>query len=708
MSKYAVAIFAEKPSQAKSYADAFKVKEQTKSYIELEPCETFPNGAIITWGIGFLVELYMPQDYTEDWKKWNLNNLPIIPSQYKFKVKNQGQFKVAREICEASKCIINACDIDRAGSNIFNSFIERAGIKNKEIKRLWTNSLTEKAVRSAFNNLHDNEKDLLMYEEDKTRQIADWLVGINGSQLYTLLLQKKGIEGTYSVGRVQTVLTYLIYQRDKEIEQFVSTPFFELQSDFEHQNGKYTGKAKIKEDKKETVEQILRDKGLDSNQTQQGVITSTEKEVKHTKPPKLHSLSTLQSKINKQYKIKPAKILEILQKLYLNKLVSYPRTDCNYITEAEFEYLSKDIDKYKSLLNVDFEADTEPKKRFVDTSKVQEHYALIPTNLIPSKQKLEELSEDEQKVYYEILSTTLAMFHEDYVYEETKITTSIEKIDFFTSGKMEISKGWHDLFPKNKKKGDSKEKETLPDIKEDDKVNANLSIIEGKTTPPKPYREGQLIDLMKNPTASITDEEDSEMLKEVEGIGTEATRSGIIETIKQKEYIKIEKNNVHITEKGKIISEAVEGTLLSSASMTAKWETYLKKIGEGNGSQEHFLQNIQKFLHAIIDQANEKIGNMDDRIQKYNDSRGIADCPSCQSRIEDKGKFYGCSGYKNGCKVSFPKKLAGKNISTKMVQDICSKYETSKLKGFKSKKGKTFDASLKLDENFKMTFNFNK
>src|SRR5699024_9941052 len=323
-------ILAEKPSQARSYADAFKIKEKTKKHIELEKCNIFPDGAIITWGYGHLVALKMPQEYKEEWGKWDLNNLPIIPKKFQFKITNREQMSHIKSLFQKATTIVNGADLDREGSNIFYSILYMTGVKDKNIKRLWINSLETEEVREGFNNLQDNKKDLLMYEEAKTRQIADWLVGINGSQLYTLLLQQKGVEGVFSVGRVQTVLTYLIYQRDKEINEFESKPFYELESEFNHENSKYKGKAKVKEDKKETVQEILKDANINELTSQGATIKKVNKTLKNTKAPKLHSLSTLQSKANKQWKYNPSKVLKTVQSLYEKRMVSYPRTDCNF------------------------------------------------------------------------------------------------------------------------------------------------------------------------------------------------------------------------------------------------------------------------------------------------------------------------------------------------------------------------------------------
>jgi len=716
-------IFAEKPSQASAYADAFTIKDKKKTYIELNECKTFPEGAFITWGVGHLVSLKMPQEYKKEWATWNLENLPIIPDEFEFKVNNdkKEQFKTVKKLFNDGQikegklknfCIINSDDIDREGSNIFYSIYHMTGTKNKNIKRLWINSLETEEIKKGFNNLHDNKKDLLMYHEAKTRQIADWLVGINMSQLFSLSLQDKGMNTSLSVGRVQSPLVYMIYQRQNEIKNFKSEPFFELEGQFEHQNGKYKGKSKIKEKDKNKVINLLEKNKVIDMKTSNSFIKDVSKKVKAEKPPKLHSLSSLQTRANKKWKYSPSKVLETIQSLYEKKITSYPRTDCNFITESEFNYLSNNIKKLQELYGVEFQADTTPKKRFVDNKKVEEHFALIPTKKIPDQNILKNLSDEETNIYYEILATTLGMFHKDYEYEETIITTDVNNIEFFTKGKIENRKGWKILFSnENEEKKESSEKsssnEVLPSVSVNDYVLSHLNITEGKTNPPKPFTEGGLINLMKTSGKYAENEDDSEMLKKVEGIGTEATRSGIIETVKKNDYIKITKNNVDITEKGIILCEAIEGSLLSSPVMTAKWETYLNKIGNGEGNQEHFLENIKNFIKHTIEETPKKLEKMNDKIDNHNKKNSVAKCPSCDGFIEDKGKFYGCSGYQTGCKVSFPKKWSQKNLTKTMIKTLCEDKETKKMKGFISKKNKKFEAKLILDDNYKLKFNFN-
>lgn len=708
-----VVILAEKPSQAKAYADAFQIKEKTKTYIELKPDSTFPEGATITWGIGHLVELKEPHDYKPEWKKWKLDQLPIVPDQFYEKVASGKweQFKAVKQLFQKADVIINGADVDREGSNIFYSILRLTGVKGKPVKRLWINSLEKDEVRKGFNQLQTNEKDLLLFDEAKARQISDWMVGINASRLFTVLLQKKGFSGYLSIGRVQSPTVYLIYQRQKEIENFVSEPFYQIEGLFKAEKGSYKGLAKIKEKDKAKVQALMDQHGLKEKEDIQGTVQSVDKKTKHQKSPKLHSLSTLQSVANKRWKYSPSQVLKTMQKLYEKRLVTYPRTDCNYITDSEFSYLVKNLGRYQEAMNVSFTpASTRPSKRYVDSSKVQEHYAIIPTKTVPTQNKINGLSREEKNIYSEIMLNTLAMFHEDYVYEETTIMTDVKGLAFKSTGRTEVKRGWKELFPQPTKSKQEKDA-LLPEVKNGEEVGARVHIKESMTQPPKPYTEGQLINMMKTCGKLIDNEEDVEILKEVEGLGTEATRSGIIETIKAQKYIEVKKNVVYVTEKGITLCEAIEGTLLSSPAMTAKWESYLKKIGNGQGSKQTFIKQTNQFIYKLIEETPASIEKVQVRDtgesnkKKYNTP--IAKCPACPTgSIVDRYKFYGCSAYKEGCKVSFPKKLAGKTLTQNMIKTLCEKKQTKVLKGFKGKK--PFSTALKLDQEYKIKFDFEK
>jgi len=317
------------------------------------------------------------------------------------------------------------------------------------------------------------------------------------------------------------------------------------------------------------------------------------------------------------------------------------------------------------------------------------------------------LNEKERNIYQEVVATTLAMFAPDYKYEETKVEIDVKGINFEASGKVEKQIGWKSLF-KNRQ---TKKKETvLPLMEKGQACQVDVEIAEGKTKPPKYYTEGQLINVMKHAGKEVDDEALQHTLKESEGIGTEATRASIIETLKRQMYIEVRKNQVTVLDKGKILCQAVEGTLLASPEMTAKWETYLKKIGKNEGSQELFLDRIKQMIQALMENAPKKIGKMDQVLEQVEEQSSVGKCPICDDGlVQDKGKFYGCSCYQNGCKFTLSKKVLGKTISQTNIKKLLNGERTNWIKGFKSKKGKKFDAFLQYDaEDQKVKFEFQK
>ena len=712
MSNPDVVILAEKPSQAKAYSGAYDVETRDKHSITLKPNKTFPNGAVITWGIGHLISLQPPQDYNDKWRKWNLDNLPLFPDEFQYiptPSTKDHYAKVEKILTDSNvRKLVIATDIDREGEAIGRLIINHAGVQNKKIYRLWINSLEVDEIRKGFENLKDGADTYNLFLEAQARQKSDWLVGMNFSPYFSILLQQQGItgHGAFSVGRVQIPLVVLVNERQKEIENFVSTPFYRLEAKFRHANGAYIGKADYKTDTKDEISKILQEKGINSNDN--GIIKSIEKKEKRTLAKRLHSLSSLQSEANKRWKYTPSDVLKIAQTLYEKKLLTYPRTDSNFITTGEFEYIKNNLENYKEFMKVDFATKSlEPNKRFVDNDKVQEHFAIVPTKRVAGEKMFQELSDPEKNIYREVMLTTLCMFAEDYIFEETTILTAIKGIEFKTIGKTEIEKGWKKIVQSDEK--ENEENQTLPVVAETDPVKSKLEIIEGFTKPPNPYTEGQLINLMKTCGKYVEEDDEIAILKEVEGIGTEATRAGVIERVKEQNYIEVKKNIAYVTEKGQIICEAVEGTLLSSPTMTAKWELYLQKIGEGTGKQEAFIQNTKNFIEKTIAETKEKIESNNKIValkEQAEEKSYITGCPVCnKGHIFDKNKVYACTEESNGCKFVIFKKIAQKSMSEKMVKTLCEKGTTTKLKGFKSGKGKSFEAKLKLNEG-KVEFDF--
>ncbi len=719
-------IIAEKPTQANSYVAVFKNSKKHEGYYEIPPCSIFPEGALLTWGYGHLVGLKEPHEYTgqDHLQKWNVNHLPIIPSAFEYKVTetSKKQFAIVKKLIQESKTIVIGTDCDREGENIAYSIIKLAGGMQKPKKRLWINSMEEEEVLKGFQNLKDASIYYPYYEEAQARQISDWLVGLNASRLYTLLLQNKGVNEIFSVGRVQTPSLKLIYDREQVIKNFISKPFYHLEATFSKENEKYIGKLKDRFESEEELLKLISERKITTNTEMTGLITEVKKEIKKTNPPKLHSLSSLQTLANKKFKYSPSQVLEIVQKLYENplKLVTYPRTDTQYITNNEFSYLKENLNNYQKVSGCIFEPySLEANKRYVDGSKVQEHYAIIPTKKIPSEKILNELTIEQRNIYFEILKSALAMFHSPYLYEETNIKTDVNGVVFETKGKIEKSKGWKELYSYEAEDDNDEEKSNLlPDVTEGIKVSSKVGITEGATTPPKRYTEGELINMMKHCGKSIENitEEEKAILEEVEGLGTEATRSGIIETLKRQKYIEVKKNVVYVTKKGEILCQVVDGTLLSKPELTAKWESYLKRIGQKSGNKETFIQNTTQFIKSVVDNTKKSINdiNIDESIKEINEVDHIALCPLCKKGyMVDKKSFYGCNEYKNGCTMTIPKKKNEKTLSNSNIKQLCEKGKTNKLKGFKKfnqvekKYGKeTFEATLILEDGGKLSFSF--
>ncbi|MFW8619578.1 DNA topoisomerase 3 [Enterococcus innesii] len=705
-------ILAEKPSQAASYAGAFKHSVKKDGFFEIQD-PIFSDETFITFGFGHLVELAEPGHYDEKWKNWALDALPIFPQQYDFQVATdkKKQFKIVSGLLKKADTIIIATDSDREGENIAWSIIHESGAfsNTKVYKRLWINSLEKDVIRSGFQNLKPGMDYYPFYQEAQTRQIADWLIGMNGSMLYTLNLRSKGANGTFSLGRVQTPTLYMIYQRQQMIEHFKKEPFYEIESLIKAKNGSF--KALLSPSQrfstKEELLSFVSSKGAAIG-TQPGTIKDLQTKMKKTSSPNLFSLSSLQSKINQLYKATASQTLKAMQGLYEAKLLSYPRTDTPFITDSEFQYLKANYDSYARFLSIDEPmVQDQPRKRYVDGSKVQEHYAIIPTKQVASESAFNKLDDLQKKIYLLVMKTTIAMFLPDYTYEETVIETMVSTLCFKATGKVPKVEGWKILFKADTNK-ENEESQTLPVVMIGEAIQAEVKSVQKETQPPKPFTEGTLLTAMKTANKTVDDEQAIKILQEVEGIGTEATRASIIETLKQKEYIKVEKNKLIVTEKGKLLCQAVESQhLLTSAEMTAKWETYLKKIGKKEGNQETFIANIKKFIVHLIEHVPDDVQKLNfhtyqAEVKKETDKQTIGKCPKCGGNVVLKKSFYGCSNYPN-CTFTLSDQFRKKKLTKTNLKDLLFGKETV-VSGIKKADKTTYNAKIKLSDTGQITF----
>lgn len=363
------------------------------------------------------------------------------------------------------------------------------------------------------------------------------------------------------------------------------------------------------------------------------------------------------------------------------------------------------MNSYKSFLGIEIESpQLNPRKRYVDDKKVQEHHAIILTKQTPSKEKFEKLTDLQKKIYTLVAKTTVAMFMPDYQFEETVIETQTGDLLFKSKGQVLLDLGWKKLFSKEEtaEKEQGEEETVLPAVVKGEQVDISINLAEKETKPPKAYTEGTLITAMKTAGKTVDDEQAQELLKEIEGIGTEATRASIIDTLKNKKYIDSQKNKLVVTEKGKILCRAVEGqSLLTSAEMTAKWESYLKKIGRKEGSIDKFLGNIQKFILHLIEKVPEDISSLDTgsyETQKVKEEEKniVGKCPKCQGNVTLKKSFYGCSNYPN-CKFTLSDNFRKKKLTKTNIKDLLEGKETL-VKNIKKADKNTYNANVKINE----------
>lgn len=704
-------IVAEKPDQGRTLASVFKTKKR-EGFIEILPNDIFPKGAYVSWAIGHLTELSSPEKYNPSWKKWSLETLPIIPEQFKYEVvkSKAKQFTIIKKLASDPLVseIIHAGDAGREGELIIRNVLRLAGC-TKPMKRLWISSLTPKAIKEGFQKLLNESDTKNLYFEAYTRACADWVVGMNASRLYTILLQKKGYSDVFSVGRVQTPTLALIVKKELEIENFVSEPFWEVFGKFNVNSKKYSGKWEKDGDSRISSKEMAEKIAAFCN-GKEAIAAEVNSEKKEFLPPLLYNLSAIQAEANRRFKMSPKKTLDILQGLYQRGIVSYPRSDSRHVTPGEAEGFPAILNKLQSI--PEYEpffplpiSSIKNNKRYVNEKKVTDHYAIIPTEQVPN---LNRLSGDEQKLYDLLARTLIAAHYGPYAAEYTTIKTVVDgRAEFVSKGKVQLEEGWKKVLPQ---KEADKEPE-LPAVQQGDTGNVvKAEVKESKTQPPKRLTEGQLITLMKTAGKHIEDKELEKVLMKAEGLGTEATRAGIITMLKDRAYIDVKKNFVYATAKAKILVAAIGGQVLASPEMTAKWEQRLHQIGEGEASPKQFIDQTSKMIkHLVAETAEGSSGwTFSDELtsafvpgKKSGGSRRITSlgkCKKCDGMVVDKGAFYGCSNYqKTKCDFTLSKQILGKTVTQKNIKKLLAEGKTDVIEGFQGK-DKPFAAMLYWDE----------
>lgn len=563
-------VIAEKPSVAITIAKVIGANKRNDGYYE-------GNGYKVSWCVGHLVQMASPEAYDEKYTKWNLKDLPIMPDEFKYEVaKNtKKQFGILKKLMadKEVKTIVNACDAGREGELIFRLVYNKANCK-KDIKRLWISSMEDKAIKDGMSALKDGEVYDNLYESATARMIADWLVGMNLSRLYSCLYKQK-----YSVGRVQTPTLSMIATRDETIKNFKKEKYFTVDIDC---GGFVLSTERI--DDKNVANSILRDLG--DNISVDEVI----KKEKITKPDRLFDLTSLQRAANRYYGFSAKQTLDYAQSLYEKKLITYPRTDSRFLTgdmKESVNELIDGIDKslYKNEAN--FEC-------MFDDKEVSDHHAIIPTSL-SLNEDISKLNASEAKIFSLIKAWLLMARMDNLVESTTKLVCKDGDTLFSVNGKSIIKEGFYGIL-KGFIKKENKEV-ILPDLEKGDVLSIKSKEVKEKyTTPPKHYTEEALLKAME---LAGTDELEKGVEVERKGLGTPATRAGIIENLIYKGYIERDKKNLLVTHKGLALVTVVSDSF-KSAKTTAEWEMKLSDIASGKLKKEIFLKNIEDEIKSLI------------------------------------------------------------------------------------------------------------
>lgn len=652
-------VIAEKPSVGRSIATVIGAETKKDGYIE-------GNNYIVTWCIGHLVALAAPEAYSEKFaEKWSFENLPIIPDSWLFDISlaTAKQYKLIRELMNDNRVdeLICATDAGREGECIFRYVYNKIGCK-KPFKRLWVSSMEDKAIRDGFENLkpgHDYDN---LYSSGLCRSKADWLVGMNATRLFTCRY------GTLlSVGRVQTPTLAMIVQRDMDIKSFAKQQYFTVEIDC----GNFKASSERIDDEVNAKKIVQICDGKDA------VAVDVSKEIKVINPPKLYNLTTLQREANRQYGYTAQQTLDYTQSLYEGKLVTYPRTDSQYLTEDMEETAMNMIDLIYDILP-EFKTDdhyTSDVRRCINNKKVSDHHAIICTKEIANK-NLSALPGGEQNILKLIAAKLIMATAEPHKHEAVKVIINCENNNFTANGKTIIHNGWKSIESKIKSslkcldQEKTSDEKMLPEIAKNQEfkcVSATAS--EHWTSPPKPYTEDTLLSAMETAGNGEYDE-NSDIEKK--GLGTPATRAAIIETLVKREYISRVKKNILPTEKGITLISVVPDDV-KSPKLTAEWETQLQNIEKGQMNEISFMNSIVDFVQKISGKYSSKVEN---QLFKSAIPSAIGKCPHCGTEVK-KGKFgFYCAG-KCGMQLA---KVYGKELTETQLTNLLGGKEISYTK----------------------------
>lgn len=697
-----IVCIAEKPSVAKDIAEVIGAKQRNDGYWQ-------GNGYQVTWTFGHLCTLKEPHDYNENWKYWKLEDLPIVPPNFGIKlITNSGvekQFNTIARLVQNCEGVINCGDAGQEGELIQRWVLLKAKCA-VPIRRLWISSLTEEAIREGFGKLQDSAKYDNLYAAGSARAIGDWILGINGTRLFT----KKFGQGktTLSIGRVQTPTLAMIVERQKEIDAFISADYWELKTIYKEQE------FNCQIDRLRTEDRAT--KGLEYLKEHEFEITSFEQKEGKEGNPRLYDLTSVQVDGNKKYGFSADETLKHVQNLYEKKLVTYPRVDTTYLSEdlhPKIPGILKGLTYYSRFTERLLSQPIEKSKAVFDDKKVTDHHAIIPTGVAPSG-----ISQDEQRIYDLITRRFIAAFYPPCIVSNTTVLGKVGNLEFKATGKQILSDGWQEVYADLKKGKKSNDDEVImPEFTEGEKGPHEPAIHQGKTSPPKAFTEATLLRAMETAGKQVDDEEMRDLLKD-NGIGRPSTRANIIETLFRRQYIEKKRKNINATTTGMALIDTIQNELLKSAELTGQWERKLRLIEKGEYSPDVFKQELYAMIREITDEV---IFNTPQSIQFFQEPEKKAkkpavkrekkeinleknDCPKCRNAKLMKGKSaIGCSNFKD-CGFKVPYELMGKKLTDNQLNLLLTKGNSGTIKGFVSPAGDKLSGNFILTETYNVRF----
>ena len=712
-------MIAEKPSVAADIAATIGHFKKEKGYFESPTM-------IITWSIGHLVQLVPPHSYTPQWKAWKWKTLPMIPEQFKLETTKNGsaQFRVIKTLIARKDIsfLINACDAGREGELIFRYLFQILGCK-LPFKRLWISSLTPSEIKKGVDALANQPFNEMKYEQlhlaARCRSESDWLVGMNASRAVTLGQRKQGNRQVYSIGRVQTPTLALLVQREEEILNFVPQAFWKLIVDFQSEFGEYEGvwfrddeDRFLKKEEGEAIASLIKN--------QKGFVAQYKKQEKRESPPQLFDLTTLQREMNRRVGFSAAKTLSVAQSLYeKHKLITYPRTDSRYLSSDIASSFSKrlqaiSIPPHREIIETILGKQPHLGGRFINSSKVRDHHAIIPTEL---QVRTERLSKDELLVLSAIHVQFIGAFLEDALWEEREAITVVKEETFKSKSRKLRKAGWRILL-KNESKEDAG---LLPELKKGAIAQVkNYRLTEGMTQAPPRHTEGSLLGEMERAGKKLEDESLQEAMKD-HGLGTPATRAAILERLKEMKYCMNQGKQLLPTAKGMALVRNLPVPELLSAEMTGQWEFRLLQIQLGMETAEKFMQDMKELTRHLTvscyqaplmkEETKEEVATEPATPVKQDQLTASLTselaCPLCASPLKENSKAVYCSRWNKepACSFSVWKTIAGKTLTKLQMKRLIQKGQTGILRGFRSKQKKSFSANLILKDG-KVEFDF--